>query len=130
VLNEQQKNIAEFLHLSREVSAQHLPIGHSFIPFDLLLQVCLHEVRYQDQPLSMKALFASLPYSDMGVRYHLRRLIENEWIVIDKNDMDPRMRSVSATDKTFTQFATIADYLAEHPDSPLSPKFTRNGSGK
>jgi DNA-binding MarR family transcriptional regulator len=111
VLNEQQKTVAELLHLARKVSAQHLPIGHSFIPFDLLLQVYLHEVNASSRQLNIKALFAALPYSEMGMRYHLRRLIESDWLVVGKCSNDPRVRLVSATDKTRARFNRVTERL-------------------
>ena len=110
------KSVAEFLKISRTISAEHLPIGHSFIPFDLLLHVYLHHTDAENDPLTMKALLASLPYSDMGVRYHLRRLIDRDWISIGKNPHDLRISSVTATRKTISAFDLIAENMAPHLD--------------
>ncbi len=117
VKQEERRRTAEFLLHSRAISAEHLPIGHSFIPYDLLLQVYLHAISEMREQLNIKSLFASLPYSDMGMRYHLRRLIDNGWIKIDTNGSDPRMRSVTPTSKTFVKFDAISlDLLAKiHP---------------
>ena len=103
---------AKFLLLSRTLCAEHLPIGHSFIPYDLLLQVYFHNVSAPEEQLNIKSLFASLPYSDMGMRYHLRRLIDDGWIKIDSNNGDPRMRRVTLTAKTLSGFGAIAKELA------------------
>lgn len=111
--NDNQKRVAELLQISRKISAQHLPIGHSFIPYDLLLQVYLSELNGDQSPLNIKSLLASLPYSDMGVRYHLRRLIEGDWIEIEKDGEDPRMRNVIAKPKTHKRFDLITDHLTK-----------------
>ena len=112
VRREDLRYTAELLLHSRTLSAEHLPIGHSFIPYDLLLQVCFHDISAPEEQLNIKSLFASLPYSDMGMRYHLRRLIDNGWINIDSNDSDPRMRRVTPTAKTLGGFDAIAKELA------------------
>jgi hypothetical protein len=117
VKQEERRRTAEFLLHSRTISAEHLPIGHSFIPYDLLLQIYLHAISEMREQLNIKSLFASLPYSDMGMRYHLRRLIDNGWIKIDTNGSDPRMRSVTPTAKTFVKFDAITIELMSkiHP---------------
>jgi len=84
-LNLELKSVRQ-LKVSREVTATHLPIGHSFIPYDILLVVA--NTHMSKKPLTIKSLFASLPYSDMGTRYHFNHLKNNGWIelVTDKND--------------------------------------------
>lgn len=54
-----------------------LPVGHSFIPFDILITAYCGDEHGQD--LTVKALFANLPYSDMGIRYHFKKLISTGW---------------------------------------------------
>ena len=46
-------------------TSSHLPIGHSFIPYDILIAVIKSYIT--NEVLTVKALFASLPYSDMGL---------------------------------------------------------------
>ena len=59
-----------FKHI-RELSTEHLPVDHSFIPYDILLQViAAYEV---NERISIKGLFSKLPFSDMGIRYRFGR---------------------------------------------------------
>jgi hypothetical protein len=93
-----------------------LPIGHSFIPFDILLAVIKG---YEDgNELSVKALFATLPYSDMGIRYHFRTLIKNGWIELHNGDKDTRIRRVKPTEKLVKRFTLLSQqirHLFERP---------------
>ena len=97
---------------SRKTVASHLPIGHSFIPYDLLLQVYSHHIAEHGDQLNVKTLFGGLNYSDMGMRYHLSRLLDNNWIKIDRDSTDSRMKSVVPTEKTLARFDAISAELA------------------
>jgi hypothetical protein len=86
-----------------------LPIGHSFIPFDILLTVVRGNAEGED--LTVKALFTALPYSDMGIRYHFRTLIKNGWIELHNGDKDTRIRRVKPTEKLIKRFALLSQQL-------------------
>lgn len=86
-----------------------LPIGHSFIPFDILLTVVRGSAEGED--LTVKALFTALPYSDMGIRYHFRTLIKNGWIELHNGDKDTRIRRVKPTEKLIKRFALLSQQL-------------------
>lgn len=86
-----------------------LPIGHSFIPFDILLAVIRANTEGKD--LTVKSLFTSLPYSDMGIRYHFRILIKNGWLELHNGDIDTRIRRVKPTEKLIKRFALLAQQL-------------------
>ena len=53
----------------------------------------------QGHDLTVKALFASLPYSDMGIRHHFKKLLIENWIELHNGDKDSRLKRVRATDK-------------------------------
>ncbi len=86
-----------------------LPIGHSFIPFDILLTVVRGNAEGED--LTVKALFTALPYSDMGIRYHFRTLIKNGWIELHNGDKDTRIRRVRPTEKLIKRFSLLSQQL-------------------
>ena len=109
---EERAYVTNWLMRSRKTAAQHLPIGHSFIPYDLLLQVYSHHIAEHRDQLNVKTLFAGLNHSDMGIRYHLNRLLDNNWIKIDSNSADSRMKSVVPTGKTLARFDAISAELA------------------
>lgn len=93
----------------RKYTSSLLPIGHSFIPFDILLRVVRGNAEGED--LTVKALFTALPYSDMGIRYHFRTLIKNGWIELHNGDKDTRIRRVKPTEKLIKRFALLSQQL-------------------
>lgn len=96
---------------SRTVTATHLPIGHSFIPYDLLLH--LFHKQSIGEPTTLKNLFASLPYSDMGSRYHFNRLISNGWIDLIQSETDLRVKTCHPTEKFKIRFEKIVNELEQ-----------------
>ena len=86
-----------------------LPIGHSFIPLDILLTVIRGSSEGED--LTVKALFTALPYSDMGIRYHFRTLIKSGWIELHNGDKDTRIKRVKPTEKLIKRFALLSQQL-------------------
>ena len=58
--------------------------------------------------LTVKALFATLPYSDMGQRYHFRKLVENGWIELHAIDGDARVKQVKPTEKLKNHFEMLS----------------------
>ncbi len=86
-----------------------LPVGHSFIPFDILLTVIRGSSMGEE--LTVKGLFTALPYSDMGIRYHFRTLIKNGWIELHNGDKDTRIKRVKPTEKLINRFAVLSQQL-------------------
>lgn len=91
-----QKNL-NFVRRLREQLSIHLPISHSLIPLDILLTSFCGDQNGED--LTVKALFASLPYSDMGIRHHFKKLLDEGWIELHNGDKDSRLKRVRATNK-------------------------------
>ena len=89
----------------RTMSAQHLPLDNSFIPFDLLFKIGLAHI--ENNELTLKALFTGLPHSEMGMRYHFRRLLANGWIEVHQSPYDRRSKRVIATDKLLEQLRLL-----------------------
>jgi len=102
VNKQQQVSFVAALTLIRKQSAAHLPIGHSFIPYDILITVV--ESHTNNEELTVKALFASLPYSDMGMRYHFRKLLNDGWIELQPMNGDKRVKQIKPTEKLSNQF--------------------------
>ncbi len=93
----------------RKHTSALLPVGHSFIPYDILLAVIRGNAEGED--LTVKALFTALPYSDMGIRYHFRTLIKNGWIELHNGDKDTRIKRVKPTEKLIKRFALLSHQL-------------------
>ena len=105
----QQISVVATLALIRKQSAAHLPIGHSFIPYDILVTVL--DSFTSDKGLTVKALFATLPYSDMGLRYHFRKLVDSGWIELHAVNGDARVKQVKPTDKLSKHFELLSNSL-------------------
>jgi hypothetical protein len=112
----QQQFVVAMLTLVRKQSAAHLPIGHSFIPYDILVTVM--DSFSNDRELTVKALFATLPYSDMGLRYHFRKLVDSGWIELHAVSGDARVKQIKPTDKLSKQFALLSGILATQLGTP------------
>jgi hypothetical protein len=86
----------------RNKSAELLPLDNSLIPFDLLFKIGLAHADNQD--LTLKSLFSGLPHSEMGMRYHFRRLLLNGWIEVYQSKNDRRSKLVLPAKKLLHQF--------------------------
>jgi hypothetical protein len=95
-LPEIQKNLKDLKRLRESISS-YLPVTHSLIPLDILLTVYCGDEHGLD--LTIKSLFASLPYSDMGIRHHFKKLLGENWIELHNGDKDSRLKRVRATEK-------------------------------
>jgi hypothetical protein len=87
------------------MSAELLPLDNSFIPFDLLFKIGLAHI--ENDELTLKALFTGLPHSEMGMRYHFRRLIANGWVEVHPSPSDRRSKRVIATSKLLNQLELL-----------------------
>jgi len=110
VETKQQLTVVATLALIRRESAAHLPIGHSFIPYDILVTVV--DSFTSNKELTVKALFATLPYSDMGLRYHFKKLVDSGWIELHAINGDARVKQVKPTEKLSKQFGLLSANLS------------------
>lgn len=102
------KSITLLLSEIRALSHQHLPMSHSFIPYDILLSIISHKVN--GNSISVKSLFASLRHSDSGIRYHFDRLISMGWISLYQDQNDNRVK-LCAINEDYEPI--ISNYLSE-----------------
>ena len=65
-----------------------------------------------DNELTVKALFASLPYSDMGIRYHFDKLVKTGWIELHSGDIDTRIKRVKPSEKLSKRFSLLSNQLS------------------
>ncbi len=86
-----------------------MPIGNSFIPYDILLMVLKASLSGED--LTVKALFASLPYSLMGTRSHFNKLIKENWIELHNGDADSRIKRVKPSEKLIKKVIELTNNL-------------------
>ena len=74
----------------RKISQQNLPVDTSFIPYDILM--FLYKAHANKQVINLKDFFQFFMHSEMGVRYHLKRLINEGWISLTDNPEDRRSK--------------------------------------
>jgi len=87
----------------------HLPIGHSYIPQDIIFKVL--DGYFENRELSVKILFAELPYSVMGTRHHFDRLLKSEWIESRKSEKDARVKIVLPSTKLLKRLNLLTNNL-------------------
>lgn len=61
--------------------------------------------------LTVKALLATLPYSDMGLRYHFRKLVYSGWIELHAVNGDARVKQVKPTEKLSKHWELLSNSL-------------------
>lgn len=93
----------------REVTTTHLPIGHSFIPYEIML-IVMHHYLLGDE-LTVKRLFNSGSFSEMGNRYHFKKLIEKEWITLKDHPTDFRLKLILPSEKLLSSFEDLSTDL-------------------
>jgi hypothetical protein len=84
----------------REWEKANLPNAQSGLALDLFLVISYNTLI--GQPLTLKTLFYSLEFSEAGIRKQLRKLIDDEWISIEGNGRDKRLKHVIAEPKMLT----------------------------
>jgi hypothetical protein len=87
----------------------HLPIGHSYIPQDIIFKVL--DGYFENRELSVKILFAELPYSIMGTRHHFDRLLKSEWIESRKSEKDARVKIILPSTKLLKRLNLLTNNL-------------------
>ncbi|MBU3542488.1 hypothetical protein ICE94_04300 [Polynucleobacter sp. MWH-Loch1C5] len=126
---EKQHGLVNLLRDIRWQISIHLPIGHSYIPQDIIFKVL--DSYFENKEISVKILFAELPYSVMGTRHHFDRLIKSNWIELRKSDKDARVKIVLPSskllkrlhllttnlEKTFFEHQTKLDWISVKLDS-------------
>ena len=104
------KTVSQLISV-RDVCFKLLPIGQSFIAYDILLLVMHSHISKQNLPL--KSLFASIPYSVMGTRHHLRRLIGDGWIELVADNKDNRVKICLPTEKLCYRIVLLFEELKD-----------------
>jgi hypothetical protein len=99
------------------IPTKHLPLGASMIAYNLLLNLRLSQ--QNGETSTIKSLFASIPYSDMGIRYHLRQLLDNGWMELEPSDKDRRTRICVPTDKFDGAWALVIEQISQQLDREL-----------
>ena len=103
----------------RELSHEHLPVDHSFIPYDILMQVCASHSA--NERISVKGLFSKLPFSDMGIRYHFDRLVKEGWIELAPDQTDGRVKLAVPSERLLERVHALAESFKAYEVSIQPP---------
>ena len=117
-MQEQRAVLVALLRHTSDISATHLPLGGSLIAYRLLLNLYL--IQLQGESPTVKSLFATIPFSDMGIRYHLRRLLDAGWMELKPSETDKRTKVCVPTEKFNKAWAAIFDELERQLDGTWS----------
>jgi hypothetical protein len=120
--------ITEMLMQIKEVTKTHLPIGHSFIPYEMMLIVILHYLKGEE--LTVKRLFNSGSFSEMGNRYHFKKLIDKDWIILKDHPTDSRLKLIFPTSKLLSSFESITSELTHSFLSVAQQQLGMDGADK
>jgi len=85
-------------------SIKLLPIDASMIPLLIIFTVI---VKGKKKGIYFKVLMTELPYSEMGVRYHFRKLIRKKLLKLKVDDDDKRRKIILPTKKLIDLIDTI-----------------------
>jgi len=106
----------------RKIVNQHLPTEGSLVSLDILLFLYWHCGKHPGTGCPLKLFFTSLPYSDMGIRYHMSRLSNKKWLYLETSATDKRSKDIFLTTKTLQQFDTIEIEIANLLKSSATSK--------
>jgi hypothetical protein len=103
-------NIEKCTEFARSISAVNTFFHKEFsginsqITIDIICLVVAHQI---EPHLTVKNLFESLPYSDMGIRYRFNRLIKDGYIELHNGSSDTRVKFVKPSQKLLDKFTKI-----------------------
>jgi hypothetical protein len=99
------KNTIENLFALRLMWKQHFSFAKSPVSLDIIL--ILLKASLDNQNLNVKTLFASVDYSDMGIRYHFNDLVDNGWIELYSVPHDRRIKLCRPSAKLESELKSI-----------------------
>lgn len=97
---------------------KHLPFRTSTIPFEIILKVSIRTLK--NESYGVKDLMVDLPYSNMGIRNHLRTLITDGWLTLSPNDDDRRCRNLKASERCLEALRAFLETGHDPPPPPRS----------
>lgn len=87
----------------RNWERNHLPSEGSPLAFELLMTLASWSAAEPMEPAALlKRLYLALPYSEKGVRLHLRRMEVGGWAMVQRGVGDSRAARVELTERSWT----------------------------
>lgn len=86
-----------------------LPINNSVIPLSIILKTMRYHL--EDKELSFKKLYSEVKSSEIGARIHVSRLVNTNWIQIEKSTNDFRVKVIKPTAKMLDTFNSLSNEI-------------------
>ncbi|SNX28775.1 hypothetical protein SAMN06295945_1122 [Polynucleobacter meluiroseus] len=96
-MNDNALDVLEKIQAVRSWGKENLPFYESVIANDLIIFLAIEFVK--GKPLTVKRLFASLPYSYTAVRQHYKRLFKDGWVEHISDDRDRRIKYIKPSER-------------------------------
>lgn len=108
----------------RQWERQHLPTEDSQLGYEVFLKLAeLVAGGNPGQPSLLKQVYLGLPYSEKGIRLHLRRLEDSGWITVSKASADARAAQVDLS----ADYWELLNHYAARWTMPASEIITNGG---
>ena len=114
--NENALEMLEKVQAVRSWGKENLPLYESVIANDLIIFFAIEFVR--GKPLTVKRLFASLPYSYTAIRQHYKKLFEDGWVLHVSDENDKRIKYIKPSEKFI---AVIDAYVDKIKNTFITP---------
>lgn len=122
--NENALEMLEKVQAVRSWGKENLPLYESAIANDLIIFLAIEFVR--GKPLTVKRLFASLPYSYTAIRQHYKKLFEDGWVLHVSDENDKRIKYIKPSEKFIAVIDAYVDKIKNTfiiPPPRYSPSF-------
>jgi hypothetical protein len=119
VSNKSTLEMLEKIQALRKWGKQNLPLYESVIADDLIIFLAIEFVG--GKPLTVKRLFASLPYSYTAVRQHFKKLFNDGWVIYIPDENDKRIKYIKPSQKFVEIIDSYVDVIKItfiHPPPP------------
>lgn len=117
--NETALEMLEKVQAVRNWGKENLPLYESAIANDLIIFLAIEFVR--GKPLTVKRLFASLPYSYTAIRQHYKKLFEDGWVLHASDENDKRIKYIKPSEKFIAVIDAYVDKIKNTFITPPPP---------
>jgi DNA-binding MarR family transcriptional regulator len=90
--------------------SENIPNGQSSVAIALFFEIANGNL--SKQPPSLKSLFNSLIYSEQGVRFHLKRFVDEGYVLLKVSKNDKRVRLVVATPLMMALINELSEFMS------------------
>jgi hypothetical protein len=112
VINQTALEMLEKVQAVRSWGKENLPFYESAIANDLIIFLAIEFVSVKS--LTVKRLFASLPYSYTAVRQHYKKLFKDGWVIHTSDENDKRIKYIKPSEKFITVIDAYVDEIKKH----------------